>query len=521
MYAIEYTALAMDISHWRNKALRIFNEEISTKMYPSTLLHTYGVNGKVSGSIGAIGEMSGGVVAVLHGPIGCGYHYRFSARRRHMPFFDLYTTDLTEKEIIYGGEEKLLNTVRKVWEKHHPNLIMIIPTPVTDILNEDLYTAAKTLRDEGIPAVSIKSELFSHRDKSYASRRLKELSKMKLDGNEKLEIELKGCGFTEALYAIVEQVMEPCEKIPLSVNIETVGWGSEGSLVLREIEELLGKAGVKLNCWIPSSQLEKLKKAPAAQLNIVRRIRWAKRMKQVYGTDYMHLDVGGRYDGFDGLRHFYEDVGEKLGISEKMKEVVDMAEKEALEVTLKEREELSKYNCILVCRGLSSVPYTLKTYKQIYSVGIGTICIRFTDTMRRDQQMDPETEERFMNRIQDAIDIYSPGTEVLMNPSEGEMRACFENADAVIGTNDFTLEGKGAPIVPAVSEMHSLSYGSYVRDVKRFLARIKNAKERNDLLLNRMDFITENYPRHEDNNTASAREMWNRMWLNKNLEKKG
>ena len=484
-------------------------------MYPSTLLHTYGVNGKVSGSIGAIGEMSGGVIAVLHGPLGCGWHYRFSARRRHQPFFDLYTTDLTEKEVIYGGEEKLLETVRRVWERHRPSLIMIIPTPVTDILNEDIYSAAKTLRAEGINVVSIKSELFSHRDKSYANRRLKELSKLKVDGNEKLEIELKGCGFTEALYALVEQVMEPCEKIPLAFNIETVGWGSEGFLVLREMAELLEEAGAVLNCWIPSSDLEKLKKAPAAQLNIVRRIRWARRMREKFGTDYIHLDSGGRYEGFGGLRNFYTDVAEKLGIENEMAEVLKRAEAKALSETAAERKELSKYRCILVCRGLSSVPYDLKTYVQNYSVGISGICITFTDTMRKNQEMDPETEKRFMDKIYDAVKIYSPGTAVYMNPSEEEMRKIFSNADALIGTSDFSLEGLGAPIIPSVSEMHSLSYGSYVRDVKRFLARLRNAKERPDLILNRMEFRTENYPRHEDNNTYSAREMWTRMWLDR------
>ena len=84
---------------------RLFFEEAATKMYPSVLLHGYGVNGKISGSVGAVGEMSGGVVGLLHAPLGCGFHYRFSARRRHQPFFALFCTDLTEKEI--GGEYEL------------------------------------------------------------------------------------------------------------------------------------------------------------------------------------------------------------------------------------------------------------------------------------------------------------------------------------------------------------------------------------------------------------------------------
>ena len=44
-----------------------FFEDLETAMYPSALLHTFGVNGKVSGSVGAIGEMSQDVAAVIHG----------------------------------------------------------------------------------------------------------------------------------------------------------------------------------------------------------------------------------------------------------------------------------------------------------------------------------------------------------------------------------------------------------------------------------------------------------------------
>ncbi|MFQ7453525.1 MAG: hypothetical protein ACLRNQ_21390 [Flavonifractor plautii] len=82
-------------------------------------------------------------------------------------------------------------------------------------------------RREGISVVGVQSELFSHRDKNYTRNRLKELAHQTITGDNRLEMELKGRGFTEALYALVEQVMEPSAQIPHSVNIETVGWGSE------------------------------------------------------------------------------------------------------------------------------------------------------------------------------------------------------------------------------------------------------------------------------------------------------
>ena len=126
-------------------------------MYPSRLLHSFGVNGKVSGSIGVAGEIGGNVVAILHGPLGCGFHYRFSARRRHEPFYRILTTDLQEQEIVFGGGEKLEKTIRDAWDRYHPELILVIPTPISDILNESVTETAGRLREEGIPVVGVQS----------------------------------------------------------------------------------------------------------------------------------------------------------------------------------------------------------------------------------------------------------------------------------------------------------------------------------------------------------------------------
>lgn len=270
---------------------QIFFDELSNKMYPSTQLHSFGVNGKISGSVSAIGEMGNGIIGVIHGPMGCAYHYRYSVRRRHQPFYSLLSSDLTEQDIIFGGEEKLRQTILDAWQRYHPRWIFIIPTPVSDVLNEDIQSVAAELRREGIPVTAIQSELFSHRDKNFNRNRLKELSLKKITGDNRLELELKGCGFTEALYSLVEQVMQPQEKLPRSINIETINWGSEGRMVLREMEEFLSRCGISVNCWIPSSDMAQLAAAPAAELNLVRRVRWARRMKEKFGTDYIHIGL--------------------------------------------------------------------------------------------------------------------------------------------------------------------------------------------------------------------------------------
>lgn len=494
---------------------RTYFDDLATAMYPSRLLHSFGVNGKVSGSIGVAGEIGGNVMAILHGPLGCGFHYRFSARRRHEPFYRILTTDLQEQEIVFGGDEKLEKTIRAAWEQYHPDLILVIPTPISDILNESVTETAGRLREEGIPVVGVQSELFSHRDKNYAKNRLKEISKQKLTGDNRLEMELKGCGFTEALYAIVGQFMEKQEIIPYSVNIETVGWGSEGKSVLREIEQTLNQAGVVVNTWIPSAAPEQLKKAPAAQLNLVKQIRWARKMRDIFGTDYLHINDSGRYVGLDGISQFYRDIGEMLDIADQMESVIQWERARVLRKTESMRNYIFGFHGILVCRGLQSVPFTLKTYAKELGIHVDAVCVVQTERMKISSGITPEVEKNLMVRIHDAIDLFSPGTKLYVNPDRDELRGIFAGADVVVGSDDFTLEGLGAPMVPAVDKMSGPSFDSYIRLLNRFASCLRTAKKRDELILNRMSFDTDNYPRYENDSTAASRRMWEEMWLDR------
>ena len=149
--------------------------------------------------------------------------------------------------------------------------------------------------------------------------------------------------------AIVPVLGQP--PLPRSVNIETVGWGSEGTLVLKEIGSFLGQCGITVHCWIPSAPLELLITAPAARLNLVKRVRWARRMKERFGTDYLHLGGAGRYTGLEGIALFYRDIGEKLGLLDEMEPLIAAETEKALAQTETARRTLADYRCALVCRG--------------------------------------------------------------------------------------------------------------------------------------------------------------------------
>ena len=117
--------------------------------------------------------------------------------------------------------------------------------------------------------------------------------------------------------------------------------------------------------------------------------------------------------------------------------------------------------------------------------------------------------------LREAAALYSPETQLLLNPAEETLRGLFAEADVVVGTGDFTLEGMGAPLIPAVNETTSLSFPSYVRTVRRMCRRLEHGTERSSLLLGKMPFQSRHYPLYCNQSNLAAKEMWSRMWLNR------
>ena len=95
--------------------------------------HQQGVNGKVAGNLAALAQIHDAVV-ILHGPKGCAYHYRYFARRRYLPFYGLESTDLSEADVVSGGEDKLLALARKVIWEHRPGCVALVPTVASDVM---------------------------------------------------------------------------------------------------------------------------------------------------------------------------------------------------------------------------------------------------------------------------------------------------------------------------------------------------------------------------------------------------
>ena len=266
-----------------------------------------------------------------------------------------------------------------------------------------------------------------------------------------------------------------------------------------------------MNTWIPSAPLSSLVHAPAAELNLVKRVRWARRMREKFGTAYLHIGGAGRYAGLDGICTFYRDIGQALRMEAAVEPVVLAARAQALEETAEARRRLGQARAVLVSRSIQQAPFELKSYVRDYGLSVSHLCVILTPESRKNLNVTPALEDSLLARVREAAALYSPETQLLLNPAEETLRGIFAEADVVVGTGDFTLEGMGAPLIPAVNETTSLSFPSYVRTVRRMCRRL----ERSSLLLGKMPFQSRHYPLYCNQSNLAAKEMWSRMWLNR------
>lgn len=106
-------------------------------------------------------------------------------------------------------------------------------------------------------------------------------------------------------------------------------------------------------------------------------------MKERFGTDYMQLNGNGRYTGLDGIALFYRDIAEKLCILPEMEEKIEKKTEETRMLAKESLAYLGSKHCVLVCRGISDAPFTLKLFAKEFGVGIGALCVILTEEQRR------------------------------------------------------------------------------------------------------------------------------------------
>lgn len=101
---------------------------------------------------------------VVHGPISCAGN-AWEGRGVHSTAGDMhrrgFTTDISELDIVFGGEQRLEQTVREVVAAERPSAVFVYATCVTGLIGEDIDAVCQRLSAElWVPVIPVNSPGF-------------------------------------------------------------------------------------------------------------------------------------------------------------------------------------------------------------------------------------------------------------------------------------------------------------------------------------------------------------------------
>jgi nitrogenase molybdenum-iron protein alpha chain len=95
------------------------------------------------------------ILNITHGPIGCGF-YSWLTRRNQthagesgdnfMPY--AFSTDMEDKDIIFGGEKKLRAAIREAFDIFHPKAIAVFATCPVGLIGDDIHAVTREMKQE-------------------------------------------------------------------------------------------------------------------------------------------------------------------------------------------------------------------------------------------------------------------------------------------------------------------------------------------------------------------------------------
>jgi nitrogenase molybdenum-cofactor synthesis protein NifE len=224
---------------------------------------------------------------LIHGPIGCAsYTWDIRGALSSGPQLHRmsYSTDLQEKEVIFGGEPKLYNALSQLIDTYNPKAAFVYSTCIVGIIGDDVEAVCKKVgREKGIPVLAVHSEGFKGTKKDGYKAACDAM------------FQLVGTGATEAI-------------IPASINIlGEFNIGGEAWMIKKYYEQM----GVEVvSVMTGDGRVDEIRKSHGAALNVVQcsgaMTFLAEMMKEKYGIPYIRVS----YFGIDDMAKALYDVAD-------------------------------------------------------------------------------------------------------------------------------------------------------------------------------------------------------------------
>jgi nitrogenase molybdenum-cofactor synthesis protein NifE len=229
---------------------------------------------------------------LIHGPIGCAA-YTWDIRGALSSGPELhrmsFSTDLREKDVIFGGEKKLAAALDELIDQYKPKAAFVYSTCIVGIIGDDVAAVCRKVQEEkGIPVLPVHSEGFKGTKKDGYKAACDALFK------------LVGTGSTADI-------------APVSINIlGEFNIGGEAWIIKKYYEQM----GVQVvSIMTGDGRVDQVARSHGATLNVVQcsgaLTFLAEMMKDAYGIPYIRASYFGIDDMakalYDVAGHFHED----------------------------------------------------------------------------------------------------------------------------------------------------------------------------------------------------------------------
>jgi len=96
------------------------------------------------------------IVNITHGPIGCGFYSWLTRRNQTRPASDVddnfmtycFSTDMQDKDIVFGGEKKLKIAIQEAYDIFKPKAISIFSTCPVGLIGDDVHAVAREMKEK-------------------------------------------------------------------------------------------------------------------------------------------------------------------------------------------------------------------------------------------------------------------------------------------------------------------------------------------------------------------------------------